>query len=205
MTVRMLVSLGSELLEEAIVALIISQKQSIEVRLESLPEKEKRYKFDLVLFSVKGNDVQGRVDELQGFYPEAKLLYLPITSVEDSMARKALQAGVAGVIDESFDTQGFIAAFSDALAGRTVLSKPLAVRLALESASNGAGGVEEELTPREIEVLQQLREGKTNRMIADTLCISEHTVRTHFRVINRKLGAKNRVHSAVLGWQRGII
>ncbi|MEX0617155.1 MAG: response regulator transcription factor [Candidatus Woykebacteria bacterium] len=201
----MLVSLGSELLEEAIVALIISQKQSIEVRLESLPEKEKRYKFDLVLFSVKGNDVQGRVDELQGFYPEAKLLYLPITSVEDSMARKALQAGVAGVIDESFDTQGFIAAFSDALAGRTVLSKPLAVRLALESASNGAGGVEEELTPREIEVLQQLREGKTNRMIADTLCISEHTVRTHFRVINRKLGAKNRVHSAVLGWQRGII
>lgn len=53
------------------------------------------------------------------------------------------------------------------------------------------------LTPREHEVMSKLIEGKTNKQIAKTLDVAEHTVETHLSNIFRKYGAASRVEAAL--------
>jgi DNA-binding NarL/FixJ family response regulator len=63
----------------------------------------------------------------------------------------------------------------------------------------------EELTPREVEVLQQLALGLTNKQIAVVLGISEHTVKFHISSIYSKLGVMNRAEAVRVGVRRGWI
>ena len=61
-----------------------------------------------------------------------------------------------------------------------------------------------DLTPREIEILQRLVEGKTNRAIATEIYISEKTVEFHLDHIYTKLGVHTRLMAGVWAIQRGI-
>lgn len=63
----------------------------------------------------------------------------------------------------------------------------------------------EALTPRELEVLEALAEGMSNRAIAVRLAISEHTVKFHVSSIFGKLGAENRTDAVRRGVRRGLI
>jgi DNA-binding NarL/FixJ family response regulator len=63
----------------------------------------------------------------------------------------------------------------------------------------------EALSPRELQVLRQLKQGGTNRQIADALCLSEDTVKTHMKSILSKLGATDRTQAVVIALQRGFI
>jgi DNA-binding CsgD family transcriptional regulator len=60
------------------------------------------------------------------------------------------------------------------------------------------------LTPREIEVLRHLAQGKSNREIAELLVISEHTVINHLSHIFAKIGVDNRTGAAAFAFRRGI-
>ena len=60
---------------------------------------------------------------------------------------------------------------------------------------------DETLTPRELDVLELLGEGLTNRVIAERLFMSESTVKTHVSHVLAKLGAASRVQAA-LWWGR---
>lgn len=64
---------------------------------------------------------------------------------------------------------------------------------------------EERLTPREVEVLEQLAQGLTNKQIALTLGISEHTVKYHISSIYAKLGVMNRAEAVRVGARRGYL
>lgn len=63
----------------------------------------------------------------------------------------------------------------------------------------------ERLTPREVEVLEQLAQGLTNKQIARTLDISEHTVKYHISAIYAKLGVMNRAEAVRIGARRGYL
>lgn len=67
------------------------------------------------------------------------------------------------------------------------------------------GSFAEELTPREIEVLERLAEGLANKAIALRLGISDQTVKFHIASIIGKLGAANRTHAVRLAVRRGLI
>jgi DNA-binding NarL/FixJ family response regulator len=69
--------------------------------------------------------------------------------------------------------------------------------------STAAG--EERLTPREVEVLEQLAQGLTNKQIARILGISEHTVKYHISAVYAKLGAMNRAEAVRIGARRGYL
>jgi DNA-binding NarL/FixJ family response regulator len=73
----------------------------------------------------------------------------------------------------------------------------------ITSEENGSTG--EKLTPREVEVLQQLTLGLANKQIAIVLGMSENTVKFHISSIYTKLGASNRAEAVRLGVQRGFI
>lgn len=63
----------------------------------------------------------------------------------------------------------------------------------------------EDLTPRELQVLQLLAEGLPNRAIAQRLRISEHTVKFHVMMILGKLGAHTRTEAVMRAVRRGLI
>jgi len=64
--------------------------------------------------------------------------------------------------------------------------------------------IKKSLTEREIEVLQYVVKGMTNREIARILTITEHTVKAHVAAIIRKLGVKNRLDIALIAVTNGI-
>ena len=64
---------------------------------------------------------------------------------------------------------------------------------------------DEELTRREIEVLQLIRDGHKNKQIADQLSISENTVNFHIKNIADKLGANDRTHAVTIAVRRGLL
>lgn len=65
--------------------------------------------------------------------------------------------------------------------------------------------IEEPLTPREVEVLELLAEGRSNKSIAERLGISDQTVKFHVASILAKLGASNRTEAVRLAVRRGLI
>ena len=71
--------------------------------------------------------------------------------------------------------------------------------------SEGSELVEEPLTPREVEVLELLAEGLSNKAIADRLRISDQTVKFHVASLSGKLGAANRTAAVRRGVRRGLV
>lgn len=61
------------------------------------------------------------------------------------------------------------------------------------------------LTPRETHILNLIAEGQSNKQIADTLRISEQTIKNHVSAILRKLNANDRAHAVALAYHRGLI
>lgn len=71
--------------------------------------------------------------------------------------------------------------------------------------SRATADIEEALTHRELEVMQQLAAGRTNRDIAAALGITEHTVKFHVNSILEKLGAESRTEAVVRAARLGIV
>ena len=61
------------------------------------------------------------------------------------------------------------------------------------------------LTPREAEVLRLAADGATSEEIAAMLFLTEHTVKSHLKRIQGKLGARNRTHAVALALRAGLI
>ena len=64
---------------------------------------------------------------------------------------------------------------------------------------------EEDLTPREIQVLRLIGDGSKNKQVADQLSISENTVNFHIKNIMDKLGANDRTHAVTIAVRRGLL
>lgn len=65
--------------------------------------------------------------------------------------------------------------------------------------------LEQEPTPRELEVLQLISEGLVNREIGKALFLSEETVKSHVRHLLAKLQARSRAHAVAVGFRRGLL
>lgn len=65
--------------------------------------------------------------------------------------------------------------------------------------------IKNSLTERELEILQYVVAGKTNKEIAEKLTITHHTVKAHVASILRKTGVKNRVELALIAVTQGVI
>ncbi|MER3411746.1 MAG: hypothetical protein C4305_05160, partial [Thermoleophilia bacterium] len=65
--------------------------------------------------------------------------------------------------------------------------------------------LEQEPTPREIQVLQLISEGMVNREIGKVLYLSEETVKSHVRHLLAKLRARSRAHAVAIAFRRGIL
>ncbi|MGD8751315.1 MAG: response regulator transcription factor, partial [Anaerolineales bacterium] len=94
--------------------------------------------------------------------------------------------------------------------GEAPLSGVVAAKILKEfsqptSQSSEENGIVEKLTAREIDILQLVVEGMTNKEIAITLTISENTVKIHLRNILEKLHLQNRIQAAVYAVRQGLV
>ena len=81
-------------------------------------------------------------------------------------------------------------------------NKRIPPEIAAELADHAA---DDQLTPREIEVLRLVAAGNANKIVADRLSITEETVKAHVKNILSKLDANDRTHAVTIGLKRGII
>jgi len=121
----------------------------------------------------------------------------------ESRVPDLLGAGARGVLTRETDGARLIAALQAAALGLVVVDERLSEG-ALRRRS-AAEALVEALTPREIEVLQLIGQGLSNRGIAQRLAISEHTAKFHVNAILGKLGAQTRAEAVAQGVRSGLL
>ena len=162
----------------------------------------------LVVFSIAGARV-GDPDVLDNIHELARALTnVPIVLLSDhddvEEVAKAIRHGVRGYLPTKLELPELAAAIQCVEAGGTFVPADTLVRFVLHQRPRSTSGLEvertlcESLTPREMEVVARLRQGKPNKVIAYELEISESTVKAFVRRILIKLNALNRTEVAHL-------
>jgi DNA-binding NarL/FixJ family response regulator len=115
----------------------------------------------------------------------------------------AWHLGARGLLMREVEVDRLVAALRAVEQGLVVWDETVALP-AMPTTVEASSGVDV-LTPREHEVLMLLAEGLPNKMVADRLQISEHTVKFHVNAIMGKLGAQSRTEAVVIATRRGLI
>jgi len=118
------------------------------------------------------------------------------------------RAGVTGFVRSDVGRLELLSALGQALAGQSVIDPAAAAQLIMQMAAESelpARGTPDPLTPRELEILQLVAQGQTNREIASRLIVAVGTIKVHVEHILAKLGATDRTQAAVRGAQLGLV
>lgn len=137
------------------------------------------------------------ITEIRREFPSARIIVLTTFDGDENIFR-ALQAGARGYLLKDMFGDELMEAIRTVHAGKTCFPPAIAQRLA-----ERMGGPS--LTNRELEVLNLIVSGKSNKEIGGDLAISEATVKTHINSILSKLGVSDRTQAATTALQRGIV
>jgi two-component system nitrate/nitrite response regulator NarL len=124
----------------------------------------------------------------------------------------ALRAGAQGYLLKDIDPERLVPTLESVLRGDSVVAEELVGTLAhlvrgdagTETAAPARETPLSDLTPRELEILDHIAEGLSNKMIARALDITDGTVKLHVKAILRKLGVRSRVEAAVTAVKHGL-
>jgi len=130
--------------------------------------------------------------------PSVKVVALT-ASTDEARMMGALRAGAAGYVRKDAEPEVLLAAVRAVARGKTYIDPSVSRQILRAAASN------EDLTPREIEVLRQLALGRSNKEIADALSIGDETVKTHVGNVFSKLQVENRAQAIVQALKRGLV
>lgn len=153
----------------------------------------------VTLMDLRLPDMSGveAIAKIRAFSPNARILVLT-THGGDAEIRQSLQAGACGYFVKTIPPAELVRGIRQAHAGKSGIPVEIASQLAEHMD-------ERDLTQREIEVLRSASSGNRNREIAETLSISEKTVKVHVQHILQKLGAIDRTHAVAIAIRRGIL
>jgi DNA-binding NarL/FixJ family response regulator len=129
--------------------------------------------------------------------PNARIVMLT-TSEGDADIRLALRAGAKAYLLKSAPPKEMLSAIRSVHAGQRHLSIEITNRLAAYSA-------EDNLTPREFDILKLMRDGHRNKEISARLAIAETTVNFHVKNLVSKLRANDRTHAVTIAARRGLL
>lgn len=154
---------------------------------------------DVTLMDLRLPDITGleAIEKIRDKFPQARMIVLT-TYKGDVQALRALKAGAAGYLLKSMLRKYMLETIRAVHAGQRRIPPEIASELAEHA-------VDDSLTTREIEVLQQVAMGNANKIIADRLAISEDTVKAHMKNILSKLAANDRTHAVTIAMRRGFL
>jgi len=159
----------------------------------------RKHKPDVTLMDLRLPDKSG-IDAMiavRAEFPQARVIMLT-TFEGDVEIQRALEAGARGYLLKSMPPKELVEVIRQVHAGNKRIPPQLAAQLAEHMS-------DEDLTSREIEVLNHIAGGNRNRDIAEKLFITEETVKVHIKHIMEKLGASDRTQAVAIGVRRGII
>lgn len=159
---------------------------------------------DVILLDRRLPDGDGieAIAELRTLSPDTKVVVLTASDT-DQVLVQAIEAGASGFLSKSRGLGEVIGAVRAAAAGEAVISGEMLSRLLPKLTRSGGPTVE--LTPRELDVLELLAEGKSNAAIAQSLFVSVHTVRNHVANLSAKLGAHSKLEALSIAVRRGLL
>jgi DNA-binding NarL/FixJ family response regulator len=138
--------------------------------------------------------------EIKIRFPQVQVLVLT-TYDSDADILPAIEAGASGYLLKDSSREDLYSGIRAAARGETVLAPSIAARLV----DRIRAPAEEQLSSREIEVLQLVAEGESNTEIAKHLHISQATVKSHLVNIFGKLGVSDRTAAVTAALRKGIL
>ena len=162
-------------------------------------ESFRRHLPDVTLMDLRMPDMNGidAISVIRSEFPAARIVVLT-TYAGDVQALGALKAGASGYLLKSMLRKDLLETIRAVHAGKRRIPPEIATDIAEHAA-------EDSLTAREIEVLRGVAAGKSNKLIAAQLDISESTVKAHMKSILPKLDASDRTHAVMIALKRGIL
>jgi DNA-binding NarL/FixJ family response regulator len=159
----------------------------------------RRHRPDITLMDLRlpGTNGTDTLIAIRGEFPDARIIMLS-SSDSDGEIQRALRSGAAGYVLKSMPQDDLLTVIRSVHAGKRQVPAQVAALLAEHLG-------EEDLTPRELEVLQLISDGCKNKQVADQLSISENTVNFHIKNIVDKLGANDRTHAVTIAVRRGLL
>ena len=141
--------------------------------------------------------------------PHVQIVMLTVSDDDDNLF-EAIKNGAKGYLLKDLEPQQLYTMLDGIRQGEAAISGAMASKILEEfrqpeEDSTELSGKIDELTPREVEVLEQVVTGATNKEIAETLHITENTVKIHLRNILEKLHVQNRIQAAVQAVRDGLI
>ena len=149
---------------------------------------------DLRMPVISGVDAIARIRQE---FPGARIIVLTTYDGDEDIYR-SLQAGAQGYLLKDMFFEELERAIRRVHAGSRLIPGPVAERLAERMSGS-------DLTGRELEVLEQIARGRSNKEIAGLLNISEATVKSHINNLLSKLGVTDRTQAATTALQRGLV
>ena len=159
----------------------------------------RRHRPDITLMDLRlpGTNGTDALVAIRGEFPRARVIMLT-TSEGDGEIQRAMRAGASAYLLKSMPKDELLAVVRSVHAGRRHVPPEVAARLAEHLG-------DEDLTARELEVLQLIRDGHRNKQIADELKVAESTVNFHIKNLVGKLGANDRTHAVTIAVRRGLL
>jgi DNA-binding NarL/FixJ family response regulator len=191
------------LLREGIAAIINSQPDmELVAQAASGAEAIQQYREhrpDVTLMDLRLPDLSG-IDAMIAIrteFPQARIIMLT-TFEGDVEIQRSLEAGARGYLLKNMPPSELVKVIRQVHAGKKQVPPEIAAHLAEHMS-------DENLTAREVEVIEQVALGNRNRDVGELLHISEETVKVHVKHIMEKLGAKDRTQAIAIAVRRGII
>jgi DNA-binding NarL/FixJ family response regulator len=166
---------------------------------EEALQEYRRIRPDVILMDQRLPGASGTdaLVSIRSEFPEAKIMMLT-TSSGDIEIQRALRAGATAYVLKSTPKNELLRIIRTVSTGRKHIPSNVASTVAEHMGH-------EDLTPRELEVLELIREGNKNKQIAYELGISETTVNFHIKNIVDKLQANDRTHAVTIALRRGLL
>lgn len=154
---------------------------------------------DLVMPGMNGLSIIQRLHEQGIWFP------LVIMSGEENIRtiKSALALGALGFIPKSFSSDQMLSALTGILDGK--LFVPPAISQQLDTLTDRRFEHSGNITKRQLQVLELLAQGYTNRQIADSLCLTEHTIKAHVSSLFIELNVSNRTECVQVAESHGLI
>jgi two-component system, NarL family, response regulator DegU len=191
--------------------LVVGQAECAEEALE----KSQELKPDIILMDIRLKGINGidTTKMIKEKLPDTEIIILSMYD-EEEYVRESVKAGATGYVLKDISQDELIRNIKVVHSGgsyiqpslaRKVLQDLASMSMVKSNATAPVPAILKGLSEREIEVLQHVADGKSNKEVAATLTISEKTVKAHLRSIFRKLEVGDRAQAVATAMRRGLV
>jgi two-component system nitrate/nitrite response regulator NarL len=163
---------------------------------------------DLVLLDLAMPELSGleALAQIHQALPATPIVMLTMSD-DDADVLAAIKAGARGYLLKSLNAEEFFAMLEGLERGEAAMTRQTTASLLRGVASPATPPTSpiESLTPRELELLQLVARGLSNKAIGQALSVSENTVKYHLKNISQKLAAENRTEAVTAAIRSGLL